>query len=70
MSSQIYHEYSIKRSAPDFAQFPFGPDPPSVCVSALMIDSTIWRIDVERVRSHFTHLLSGLLLHMCSKVNT
>ncbi len=46
-----------------------GPDPPSVCVSALMIDSAIWRIDVERVRSHFTHLLSGLLLHMCSKVN-
>lgn len=68
MSSQIYHD--IKHSAPDFAQFPFGPDPPSVCVSALMIDSTIWRIDVERVRSHFMHLLSGLLLHMCSKVNT
>ncbi len=29
-----------------------------------MIDSAVWRIDVERVRSHFTHLLS-----MCSKVN-
>ncbi|ROI64849.1 hypothetical protein DPX16_3396 [Anabarilius grahami] len=58
----------IDVTAPEFLRFPFGPEPPSVCVSALMIDSAIWRIDDKRVRSHFTDLLSGILLHMCTKV--
>lgn len=66
---QIYFEYSVYRPAPEILRFPSGPEPPSVCVSALMIDSAIWRIDDKRVRSHFTDLLSGILLHMCTKVN-